>query len=575
MGFNQCMTIEPLGDAALVVTFTGDSKADVLSQVSAWTSTLVEAQVKGVLDVVPAYVSVAVFYDPLRVVDQKAGDSPYQTLKQQIAPFGLEGRSGQGASGRLTENNSGRCVEIPVCYGADAGTDLAVVAAHTGLTEAEVVARHSQAEYRVQAIGFAPGFPYLSGLPTELATPRRATPRAKVPAGAVGIGGAQTGVYPIETPGGWQIIGQTDLKLFDATRAEPSWLRVGDRVRFRAVAAQSYASDVTANEVLDEYAIERTVEEKNVNVAARAFRIVQAGMWTTVQDLGRVGQRAAGVPLSGAMDAFAARVANLLVGNAENTAVLELTLLGPEIEFLSDGWIALTGAEFAGVEAWRPVAVRAGQSIKFGAAKKGCRGYLALAGGIEVAPVLGSRSTYGRAGLGGWQGRALRAGDVLPLGPAVRAISERWSIDLSMMSNYGAAPTVRVISGAHASEFGDTWLKTEFRVTPQSDRMGMRLAGTSLVRTVSGDLPSSAVAPGTVQVPPDGQPIVLLADAQTIGGYPQLAHVISVDLPLLAQLRPGDAVRFRVVAIEQAQERWLAREQALAMLREGLAQKIR
>jgi antagonist of KipI len=144
-----------------------------------------------------------------------------------------------------------------------------------------------------------------------------------------------------------------------------------------------------------------------------------------------------------------------------------------------------------------------------------------------------------------------------------------------MMPNYGATPTVRVILGAHAREFGDTWLKMDFRVTPQSDRMGMRLAGTSLVRTVSGDLRSSAVAPGTVQVPPDGQPIVLLADAQTIGGYPQLAHVISVDLPLLAQLRPGDAVRFRVVSIELAQERWLAREQALAMLREGLAQKIR
>jgi KipI family sensor histidine kinase inhibitor len=570
------MTIEPLGDAALVVTFAVDSNADVLSRVSAWTRALVTAQVAGVLDVVPAYVSVAVFYDPLRVVGLKAGDSPYATLKQQIAAVAVEQRSVQGASARSIENNSARCVEIPVRYGAEAGTDLAVVAAHTGLTEDTVVARHSGAEYSVQAIGFAPGFPYLSGLPAELATPRRATPRARVPAGAVGIGGAQTGVYPIETPGGWQIIGQTDLKLFDAKRAEPSWLRVGDRVRFRAVAAQPCAREVTANEVVDDSAIERTVEEKNGNVAAWAFRVVQAGMWTTVQDLGRVGQRAAGVPLSGAMDTFAARVANLLVGNAENAAVLELTLLGPEIEFLTDGWIALAGAEFAGCVAWQPVAVRAGQRIKFGAATKGCRGYLALAGGIAVTPVLGSRSTYGRAGLGGWQGRALRVGDVLPMGAAVRAVAERWSMDLRIRPNYGGTPTVRVILGAQAGEFGDTWLKTQFNVTPQSDRMGMRLAGTALARRVGGgDLLSSAVAPGTVQVPPDGQPIVLLAEAQTIGGYPQLAHVIGVDLSLLAQLRPGDAVRFRVVAIEEAQERWLAREQALAMLREGLAQKIR
>ncbi len=569
------MTIEPLGDAALVVTFEGDLQADVLSIVSSWKRALVEAQLPGVVDVVPAYVSITVFYDPLRVVGLKAGVSPYVILKQKIAAVPVPFPSAQGATERDGEKRCGRCVDIPVSYGADAGMDLPEVAAHTGLTEVEVIARHSGAEYRVQAIGFAPGFPYLSGLPSELAIPRRATPRAKVPAGSVGIGGVQTGVYPIGTPGGWQIIGRTDLKLFDATRSEPSWLRVGDRVRFRAVAPQPGALEMTSNEVVDEVAIERRVGKKNVDAAARAFRVVQAGMWTTVQDLGRVGQRAAGVPLSGAMDAFAARVANLLVGNAENAAVLELTLLGPEIEFLSDGWIALTGAEFAGCEAWRPVAVRTGQRLKFGPATKGCRGFLAFAGGIGVMPVLGSRSTYSRAGLGGWQGRALQVGDILPIGVAFREVADRWSIDSRIMPNYGAAPTVRVVLGAQAAEFGDAWLKSVFNVTPLSDRMGMRLAGAALARTLDSDLLSSAVAPGTVQVPPDGQPIVLLADAQTIGGYPQLAHVIGVDLPLLAQLRPGDSVRFRVVSIEEAQERWLAREQTLAMLREGLSQKIR
>ncbi len=564
------MTIEPLGDAALLVTFEGDSKVDVLSRVSTWTRAFVEAQVPGVVDVVPAYASVAVFYDPLRFVGLKAEDSPFNILKHLVAALVVES-SNQDALGA---NNSARCVEIPVSYGAEAGIDIALVAAHTGLTEVEVVARHSEAEYRVQAIGFAPGFPYLSGLPTQLATPRRVTPRTKVPAGSVGIGGAQTGVYPIETPGGWQIIGSTDLKLFDVTRAEPAYLRVGDRVRFRAVESQPRSLDLPTTKQTGAVA-KRSVQEINDNLATRTFRVVQAGMWTTVQDLGRVGQRAAGVPVSGALDRFAARVANLLVGNAENAGVLELTLLGPEIEFLTDGWIALTGALFAGCEAWRPLAVRAGQRIKFGAATKGCRGYLAVSGGIEVAPVLGSRSTYGRAGFGGWQGRTLRVGDVLPLGAAVREVAQRWSIDSRIIPDYLSNPIVRVVLGAQTDEFGATWLKTDFRVSPQSDRMGMRLAGTALVRTVGDDLLSSAVVPGTVQVPPDGQPIVLLADAQTIGGYPQLAHVIDVDLPLLAQLRPGDTVRFRLVSIQEAQERWLAREQALAMLREGLAQKIR
>jgi antagonist of KipI len=161
------------------------------------------------------------------------------------------------------------------------------------------------------------------------------------------------------------------------------------------------------------------------------------------------------------------------------------------------------------------------------------------------------------------------------MGAAIREVAERWSIDLRIRPDYSATPSVSVVLGAQAGEFCDTWLKTEFRVTPQSDRMGMRLAGTALARTVGADLLSSAVAPGTVQVPSDGQPIVLLADAQTIGGYPQLAHVILVDLPLLAQLRPGDAMRFQVVSLEEAHERWLAREQALAMLRQGLTQKIR
>jgi antagonist of KipI len=271
----------------------------------------------------------------------------------------------------------------------------------------------------------------------------------------------------------------------------------------------------------------------------------------------------------------AARLANLLVGNDEGAAVLELNLLGPEIEFATDTLVALGGATFGGFESWRPVAVRAGQRIKFGAALNGCRGYLAVAGGIAVDRVLGSRSTYVRAGLGGWQGRALRVGDVLPLAAVSRSVAEHWWIDPRILPAYSAAPTVRVVPGAHATEFGREWLEREFKVTPVSDRMGLRLSGVALMRTGGGELMSSPVAPGTVQVPPDGQPIVLMADAQTIGGYPRLAHVIEVDLPLLAQLRPGDRVRFHAVPLEEAHQLWLAREHVLAMLRQGLAQKFR
>lgn len=301
----------------------------------------------------------------------------------------------------------------------------------------------------------------------------------------------------------------------------------------------------------------------------------RAGMLTTVQDLGRPGHRAAGVPLGGAMDRCALRLANLLVGNPENAAALEFTLIGPELEFSADGLIAVVGGNFAAVPPLQPVRVAAGERLKLGAARSGCRGYLAVAGGFSVDPVLGSRGTYLRAGIGGYQGRALRDGDVVAAEDCARSVVGRWQIDERILPPYTAAPTVRVVRGAQAAEFGEEWLTAEFKLSPRSDRMGARLEGPKLVRRVEGDLVSSAVAPGTVQVPPDGQPIVLMADAQTIGGYPQLAHVIAVDLPLVAQLRPGDTLRFAEVSLDEAHRLMLAREHALAILREGLAQKFR
>jgi KipI family sensor histidine kinase inhibitor len=565
------MLFAPLGDSAVTVTLGEGIDPKACAAVSAFATALANAKLAGVCDVVPAYASVAVFYDPAHVMGE--GGTPYEKLCAEIARAGKDVERVETGAVKKAHEQRARMVEIAVYYGGEGGPDLAEVAAHTGLAEDEVVARHSRAEYLVQAIGFAPGFPYLSGLPAELATPRRASPRAKVPAGTVGIGGAQTGVYPLESPGGWQLIGRTAVKLFDAQRAEPALLRVGDRVKFRA------ACEHECHVIRDTRDPDTTGILRNdchvIRDTCAGLRVVNGGMFTTVQDLGRWGQRAAGVPSGGAMDGLAARLANWLVGNEESAAVIEMTLLGPEIEFLSDMLIAVGGAEFADWETWRPVAVKAGQRIKWGAATKGCRGYLAVAGGIDVPVVLGSRSTYARAELGGWEGRALRAGDVLPLKAVARSVAEHWWIDHRILPEYSAAPTVRVVLGAQAGEFGDEWLKAEFKVTPQSDRMGMRLAGPALVRARGGDLLSSAVAPGTVQVPPDGQPIVLMADAQTIGGYPQLAHAISVDLPLLAQLRPGDTVRFHVVALGDAHQLWLAREYALAMLREGLAQKFR
>ena len=309
-------------------------------------------------------------------------------------------------------------------------------------------------------------------------------------------------------------------------------------------------------------------------------RVRRGGMLTSVQDLGRPGRRAAGVPLGGAMDPLALRVANLLVGNTEDTPGLELTFVGPELEFATEAVVAQTGAvsvEGEGLEPWRPHLVPAGTRVRFGRLGPGCRAYLAVAGGFAVPEVLGGRGTDLRAGWGGWQGRALRDGDVLPLAPAPRPPpAGRWRVDPRLLPPYAVRPVIlRALPGAQAGEFPADWWERVFTVRPQSDRMGVRLAGAALPRASAAELDSTAVAPGTVQVPPDGQPIVLGVDAQTIGGYPQLAHVITADLPLLAQLGPGDAVSFVPTTLAAAHASLLARERALAVLRRGLEDKRR
>jgi len=310
--------------------------------------------------------------------------------------------------------------------------------------------------------------------------------------------------------------------------------------------------------------------------------VLSPGLLTTVQDLGRPGRRRQGVASGGAMDPFALQVANLLVGNAANAPGLEFTLTGPRLKFSADALVSLCGGGFGELPEWRLVRVAAGGEISLERNRAGCRGYLAVAGGLEVPRVLGGCGTDLRGGFGGHHGRAIRAGDGLKVKRGVHdALSMHPDARLhhfiapEIRPAYSRSPTVRVVRGAEAREFSGEFFQYLFTVEPQSDRMGLRLAGPQLERrTSAGELISSPVAPGTIQVPPDGQPIVLMADAQTLGGYPKIAHAITVDLPLLAQLRPGDTVRFREVALEEAHRLRLARDHALAILRAGLAAKL-
>lgn len=320
-------------------------------------------------------------------------------------------------------------------------------------------------------------------------------------------------------------------------------------------------------------------------------RILHPGVLTTVQDRGRIGHQREGIPVSGAMDELSLRVANLLVGNDENAAALEMTLVGPTLRFDEQTLVALTGADLGAavdgvrVPSWRPVSIAAGAILTTEAAARGCRGYLAVAGGIDVVPVLGSRATYVRAAFGGIDGRPLRRGDVVHFG-AVSELSRRiataiveraapakvaagsWSAGPSLIPFFRSGPAIRLIDDEHtallAGESLERLVGAEFRVGPQSDRMGYRLEGPELKLAAPMDLLSEAVAFGTVQLPPGGTPIVLMADRQTTGGYPRIGQVASVDLPFVAQLKPGDRLRFRRIPLEEAQQLYLAREADLA-----------
>jgi antagonist of KipI len=322
--------------------------------------------------------------------------------------------------------------------------------------------------------------------------------------------------------------------------------------------------------------------------------VLKPGLLTTVQDLGRPGYQQYGVVVGGALDALAARTANLLVGNDDNAALLEMAQTGPDLSFEQEALVAWCGADFAariGSEQLprdRAVRVAAGETISFGFARSGLRAWLAVAGGVDVPLVMGSRSTYRRAGIGGHHGRPLLAGDKLKVFPAAgwaRHIADSlrsgkrrataWTVRPETLGKPAAAGIVRAVRGPEwdwfTPEAQQVFFAADWQATREADRMGVRLAGPALALAKPREMISSAVNAGVVQVPSAGQPIVLLPSRQSVGGYPRLAAAAAVDLRSFTQLRPGDKVRFHEISLATAHELYLARERDLNRVRTGLA----
>ena len=526
----------PVGDAALSVEF-GDAIDPVLSaRVRGLDRALRRGAFAGFREAVPTYRALLVLYDPA-----VAG---FAESCARLRPL---------AEASPGEEPAGERVVVPTRYGGEDGPDLAELARRRGLTEAEAVAIHGSTEYTALMLGFMPGFAYLGMLPAELEMPRRPTPRVRVPPGSVAVAGRQTGIYPAASPGGWNLIGRTSLRLFDPFADPPCRVQVGDRVRF--VPSRERADDALPVPPAPPGGMP-------------ALEVLEGGLLTTVQDEGRHGWRRLGVGSSGALDRPALRAANRVVGNPAGAAGLECTVVGPRLRFLASISFAVTGADLSAVlhrddlGAWpvpngTRVLARAGSVLAFGSRRAGCRAYVAFAGGIDVPAVLGSRSTDVAGGFGGLDGRGLRAGDGLALGRYPGAAERGAPPDTATAP--GAEATVRVVLGPQDGHFApaglQAFLGAEYAVAPESDRVGCRLRGPRIEHRGAVEIITDGMVPGCVQVPPDGQPIVMMAGGPTTGGYPKLATVVSADLPLLAQLLPGEGrVRFRAVSIEEAQE---------------------
>ncbi|MFI2105404.1 carboxyltransferase domain-containing protein [Isoptericola sp. NPDC019693] len=480
----------------------------------------------------------------------------------------------------------GRLVEIPTVYD---GEDLADVARLLGCSPEEVVRRHAGASWVVGFVGFAPGFAYLTGDDATLVVPRRESPRTRVPAGAVALAGPYSGVYPRASPGGWQLVGRTDVVTWDADRDPPTPWAPGDRVRFVAVRESARGGGVAHGgssgsarqselPTRTRTAAPTTSGTGWTGTSDAGLEVVTPGLQALVQDLGRPGLAHLGVSASGAADPRSLRAANRAVGNPVWAAAVEAVGGGLRLRARADVVVALAGADAGAVvhrggdpddarraPRARAFRLRAGDELALGAPARGWRSYVALRGGVGVPRVLGSRATDTLAHLGPdplAPGTPLRCGRNFGGNPgsdtrrnrahntSAVAVDDVGAPDPAALPAPGEVTTLPVVLGPH-----DDWFTADavarlasqvWRVTDRSDRVGLRLDGAPLTRTAGTrqrELPSEACVTGALQVPPDGLPVLFGADHPLTGGYPVVAAVASTHLWLLGQLAPGALLR--------------------------------
>ncbi len=473
---------------------------------------------EGITDLYPGYINLYVEFD----ANLLARDTVKSWVKKQA--LNLEAKA-----------STGREVVIPVRYD---GEDLEFVAAETGLTVAQVIEKHSSVTYQTYTVGFTPGYPFLGKLDPALHLPRRKTPRKKVPAHSVAIAVGQTGIYPLSTPGGWHILGSALTAVYDPHREKPFLLEPGDNVRFVPSEGET-PPEASVLEVLPS------------TPQFPVLKVEKPGLLDLIVDDGRALAGHYGMARSGAMDERSAKAANALVGNTANTALLEMTLKGATFKVLQDVVLGFAGFGMQprlngqAAPAFESFQVRTNDKLEFVPTATGVRGYLAVPGGFESSSFMNSKSTD----LVGRIGRALQVGEMLGMNNPSSKNRAGYSIAFSSLPE---TVTVRLLAGPQATPKALAALcSAEFTVS-SPDRMGVRLEG---IKVPGGELTSEATPMGGVQITIDGDPILLLNDRGRIGGYAKPAVVDPRDLGLVAQLRPGQKLRFKLVG-GSSPEQW-------------------
>lgn len=528
---------------------------EVNRRVRALATSLAQQRLPGITEIVPCYASIYVEYrtDSLSAAKVRA-------WAESVPPADIA--------------DGGRTVRLPVRYD---GRDLEAVAAATSLSVAEVVRRHSETDYLVHAVGFTPGFAFMGAVHPSIRLPRLTTPRPAVPAGTVAMADGQTGIYPLASPGGWHQLGTVGERIYDPHRERPTLLEAGDVVRFQPL---STTDPATVDGDLTPEPLKLLPEDP----LRPRLRVLEPGLLDILVDGGRFGVAALGLARSGPLDSLSAATANRLVGNPADAPLLELNAKGPVLEALDNCVVAFAGFGVAPLLGGRPVAafttlaLTTGATLSFPPLARGARGYLALAGGIESAAFRGSAAVDVR----GLIGRPLRAGDVLGVaepgnarpghsfepyvrwpaaptarpGARLRSAGVRFAGARFAEARFAAARSagvVRLLPGPQAEREALAALTdARFRVL-RADRMGLQLDG-GVARTGRPAPPvpgrgilSEPTALGAVQVTPGGQPLILLHDRGTIGGYSKPAVIHPHDLPVVGQLRAGDTVRFKLL----------------------------